>query len=329
MKNVIGTQFIDTIDGDEYRIITKGLCNVHGKEDLSQEGLLEDILDANCILLVGANPLVTHPVAGSYILRAISKNHTSLILVSTEDNKLASLSSIWLKTMTNKEGLAIKGIGKSSAQAASKLAGERAKAVQLFKDVDLKQISHDAGINIADIDRAGAILAKAENTVIVYGNEIIRQNDPNIATLLYSLAVLLENNKSGKPKIISLKSSGNSRGAWEMGLANTSVSVIDQLSKNNVKALYILFADNRTELPSLLNSIQGIEFLVAQTSYLNGITSKANVILPSPLWYEMGGNYVTLDGQVKSALRLVTPPEEIKADWEILREISNKVKSHQ
>lgn len=330
MRNIIGTQLIDTFDGDQYRIVAKCLSSNGDKVDFSKEASLEDILDADCIMLVGADPLTTHPVVGSYILRSISKNHIPLISVNIKDNKLDSVSSVQLKPSSNQEELVIKYIGKSlSEQALSKLTGEQASAAQLFKEIDQKQISNKGNVDIVDIDRAGELLAQAENTVIIYGSEILQQDNPDIVAWLFNLATLIGNKKTGKAKIVSLKPSGNSHGAWEMGLADASGSLINRLSKDGVKALYILAADDCTELPKLFNSLKGIEFLVAQSSYLTDITSHANVILPSPLWYEVGGNYITLDGKVKSALRLVTPPQGIKADWETLREISSRVKSRQ
>jgi len=111
-----------------------------------------------------------------------------------------------------------------------------------------------------------------------------------------------------------------------MGIANTSQSIIKNLTGNNVKALYLLLADDSVDTPELSNLGKGIEFVVIQSSYLSSATSKANVVLPSPIWTETSGKYSTLDGMVKSTSCLIKPADGIKTDSEILREISKHIK---
>jgi predicted molibdopterin-dependent oxidoreductase YjgC len=69
-----------------------------------------------------------------------------------------------------------------------------------------------------------------------------------------------------------------------------------------------------------------VDFLVVQASYLSPPAQKANVVLPSPTWTEISGNYSTLDGSPISVSRLVKPPEGIRADWEIINEIAKRFK---
>jgi predicted molibdopterin-dependent oxidoreductase YjgC len=70
LRKTIGTDLIDAFDGDDYRTIIKGSAASLNTSSLYTEGLLEDILIADCLIVSGADPLITHPVAGSYVLRA-------------------------------------------------------------------------------------------------------------------------------------------------------------------------------------------------------------------------------------------------------------------
>jgi predicted molibdopterin-dependent oxidoreductase YjgC len=111
-----------------------------------------------------------------------------------------------------------------------------------------------------------------------------------------------------------------------MGIADKSQSFMKNLTGNNVKALYILLSDDYVDASELPNLGKGLEFIVIQSSYLSSAASKANVVLPSPIWPEVGEKYSTLDGATKSTSRLIKPSDGIKADSEILREISKRMK---
>lgn len=111
-----------------------------------------------------------------------------------------------------------------------------------------------------------------------------------------------------------------------MGIANPSESIIDRLTKDGVKCLYLLLGDDQAEFPKLLKLPKEIEFIVVQTSYLSPVTSKAHLVLPSPTWTEASEKYSTLDGITKSTSRLIKPPDSIKTNAEILNEISKQLR---
>jgi predicted molibdopterin-dependent oxidoreductase YjgC len=111
-----------------------------------------------------------------------------------------------------------------------------------------------------------------------------------------------------------------------MGIANSSLSVMDNLAQSGIKALYLLLADDYVEAKELSALPEGLDFLVVQTSYLSSLAQKANVVLPSPTWTEINGDYSTLDGTPISVSRLVQPPEGVKTDWETINEIARRIK---
>ena len=111
-----------------------------------------------------------------------------------------------------------------------------------------------------------------------------------------------------------------------MGMANRHNSVLTSIAKDNVKAVYLLLADDYVDEPKLLDSLKGIEFVVVQASYSSPTTSMANVVLPSPTWAEREGSYTTLDGTLKSASPLLQPPSEVKQEREIIQEISKRLR---
>lgn len=327
IAGAIGSKLIDTLDGDIYRTIIQGINAYQEKAGLDTETSLEEILKADCILVAGANPLESHPVVGVYIARAARQNKAKLIVIDPTQNSFAYHTTLWLKPKEGKEALALSVLTKAILDKGSKKGSAQAKKIaSSLKDINVKQGSEQVGIGVDALLEAAEILGKARYSIIIYGEGILQHKSPGLITSLLNLAAIARSQSTGKPRIISLKPKGNSRGAWDMGVANPSQSIMKNLTGNGVKALYILLADDYVDTSELPNLRKGMEFVVVQSSYLSSSTSKANVVLPSPIWAEVGGKYNTLDGVVKSTSRLIKSPDGIKTDSEIFREISKHMK---
>jgi formate dehydrogenase major subunit len=327
ITGTIGSKLIDTLDGDIYRTIIQGINAYQEKAGLDTETSLEEILKADCILVAGANPLKSHPVAGSYIARAARQNKAKLIVIDPTQNSFAYHTTLWLKPKESKEALALSILTKAILDKSSnKGSAQTKKIASSLKDTNVRQGSKQVGIGTDDLLEAAEMLGKARHSIIIYGEGILQHKNPGLITSLLNLAAIAKSQNTGKPQIISLKPKGNSRGAWDMEVANPSQSIIKNLTGNGVKALYALLADDYVDASELPNLRKGIEFVVVQSSYLSSATSKANVVLPSPIWAEIGGKYSTLDGVAKSTSRLIKSPDGIKTDSEILQEISKYMK---
>jgi formate dehydrogenase major subunit len=327
ITGALGSKFMDSLDGDEYRAVIKGIGAFQDKADLSTETPLEDIFNADCVLLVGADPFKSHPVAGSYIVRAVRQNKAKLIILDPTQNVLPDYAALWLKPKKGKEALTLNSLAKAIIDnGLTKNSAQVKKIAATLNKVNVKQDAVAAGINYKELIEAAETLGKAQNSIVVYGEGILKHQNSGLITALYNLAAVSGSRNGGKPGVISLKSKGNSRGAWDIGIANSSVSVINNLAQNGIKALYLLLADDHVEANELTGLLKGLDFLVVQASYLSPLAQKANVVLPSPTWTETSGNYSTLDGSPISVSRLVKPPEGVRADWETINEIAKRFK---
>jgi formate dehydrogenase major subunit len=330
ISGTIGSELVDTLDGDIYRTISKGMNDYDSQGGLNIEASLEDILEADCIIVIGANPLESHPVAGSYVARAARHNKATLVVIDPSQNFFPYHAALWLQPEKDKEPMALDILSKAVMDRRVKRHSARTnKIAASLKDINVKKSAEQAGINTHDLREAADMLSKAKHSIIIYGEGILRHKNPGLITSLLNLATVASGQDKEEPRIISLKPKGNSRGAWDMGIAHPSRSILKNLTRNKAKALYLLLSDDcidASELPSLS---KGLEFIVIQSSYLSSATSKAAVVLPSPIWTEAGKEHVTLDGIAKSSSRLIKPPDGTRSDAEILREISKQMKKWQ
>ncbi|TET58108.1 MAG: 2Fe-2S iron-sulfur cluster binding domain-containing protein [Dehalococcoidia bacterium] len=327
ISGTIGSELIDTLDGDVYRTITRGINHHKAQGGLDIETSLEEILKADCIIVVGANPLESHPVVGSYIARAARRNKATLILIHPSQNTFPYHATLWLKPKENRQVLALEILSKAIIDKGTKKDSAKTKEIAAsLKDINVKQGSAQAGIGTDDLSEAAEMLSKAKHSVIIYGEGVLQQENPALIESLLNLATVASSRNKGQLQVISLKPKGNSRGAWDMGIANSSQSIVRNLTGSNVRALYLLLSDDYVDASQLTNLSKGLEFIIIQSSYPLPARAKANVVLPSPSWAEVGEKYTTLDGLTKSTSRLIKPPVGIKADSEILREISKQMK---
>jgi len=319
----LGSKLVDTLDGDDYRTITQGIAKFDSKAGLDMETRLEDILSADSIVVIGAYPTKTHPVIGSYIMRAASKNKADLVVIDPLRNPFSFRASVWLKPPEGKKETVINALGKSVADhLPAKASADKSKYVAVFKDIDIKKAAKDLGIDLHDIVKAGEILAGSKNGVIIYGSGVLQYKDAAMVATILNLAALV----GDKPRVISLKRYGNSRGAWELGLAKSKVSVASDLAKGKAKGLYLLMADDLTNTQALADSMKGVAFSVVQASYRSPVTEKADVVLPSLLWTESKGSYTSIDGISKKTVPMVKANPDIKPDADTLKEVAKHLK---
>jgi NADH dehydrogenase/NADH:ubiquinone oxidoreductase subunit G len=147
---------------------------------------------------------------------------------------------------------------------------------------------------------------------------LLKCGNPDLVTCLLNLAALTGNVVGKNLRVISLKPGANSRGAWELGLAERSIE------RNGLKGLYLLLGDDQVN-EELLGQLKGIGFLVVQASYPSPVTAMADVVLPSPIWAEREGEYVSMDGNALELRRVLQPREGVLQDQEVLAKLSQKL----
>ncbi|MCX5998961.1 MAG: 2Fe-2S iron-sulfur cluster-binding protein, partial [Chloroflexi bacterium] len=106
MREVVRSDRVDTVDGRDYRLIVEGSSQFsENGRGLQLECSAEEILEADCIIVVGADPQSTHPVIGCFIRRAIHERKAKLIVINSERDVFSFWSDLWLKPKAGSEGV--------------------------------------------------------------------------------------------------------------------------------------------------------------------------------------------------------------------------------
>jgi len=322
----LGSKQLDSLDGECLRLVMQVLQDTKKNLKDIEISSVEELLEADCLFVAGAAPLETHPVVGSYIVRAVKRNGANLIVLDATGNSFPYQATLWLHPEQGKEALVMKALAKLIIdEGLVSASNKNKKRVAALADVKTADVCKQAGIEYVQLSNAASMLAKARRCIVIYGQGVLQYRNPELLGLFFDLADILGGDNR-VTKTLWLKPRGNSGGQWDLGVVNSGEFSVAKLSKNkSIKALYLLLGDDWTEAPELASRPTGVEFLVLQTSFVSPIVSEADVVLPSPLWTEVSATYMTLDGLNKRAARLVRPPEGIRADWELINEVDRRL----
>ena len=91
-----------------------------------------------------------------------------------------------------------------------------------------------------------------------------------------------------------------------------------------VKAVFILSADDEVG-ETLLNKLEGAEFIVVQASYFGPLVERADVVLPTTIWAEKSGTFINTEGRAQTLNAALRPPAGVKGDLEILQALAERL----
>ena len=157
-----------------------------------------------------------------------------------------------------------------------------------------------------EIDKAIELVKRSANPIILYGSEITKSSANAIKKL------------EEQAQFIIIESGVNTRAAEAFGINNG-------FNPSAVKLLYILQAEQNCDGIALLKKVPEGAFKVVQTSYLSGLTSKADLVLPVAIWSERIGNLTNTEGRIQKLNSAVQPAGQAKSDWEILQMLAKKL----
>jgi len=213
-----------------------------------QPAKIADILDADYIIVAGAQPLDYQRVIGYFIHRAADKGAT-VAVVTDGENTLSERAQI---TVAN-----------------------------------------------ADADQVAAAAVKANKAVLVYGVGI----QPAAIAAFKSLGDNL--------LVLPLSPVRNGKGADAVGLATTS--------PNGAATQFFLLGEQDVDVD--LVEKRNETFTIVQASYQAPLLQKADVVLPTPLWYERSGHVTNLEGEILPLNPVLAMPETVRDEAEVLAQL--------
>ena len=301
-----------------------------------------DLENSDCILVFNANVTEEHNVVAVPIKRAI-KEGAKLIVIDPREVELTRYADLWLRPKPGTELLLLNGLVKALLHQGLERREwlyENCSGLEPLREamasLEIGEISEQTGIPQDTIDAAMRVYGPSEHSSIVYGiDNVPEELHKDCASALSALSLLTGN--LGKPSsgIYPLKPGANSQGAWDVGCVPThlpgtspledtearqrveeewsiqlpqakGLGQQDMLRSGQVKAL-ILIGGLDHPTADALQTLQALDFLVVQDSFLSAAAQRADVVLPRSSFAEKTGTYTNLERRIQSVRPVISP----------------------
>ncbi|MCH2525103.1 MAG: molybdopterin-dependent oxidoreductase [Dehalococcoidia bacterium] len=223
---------------------------------------------------------------------------------------------------------------------------------------DLSKVENITGIKQDDIRSVARKFAASDASSIVYALDTIPDSHvEEFAKAVINLSLVTGNIGKRNGGIYPLTSGTNDQGSWDVGcvpnylpgyrsITDESASEVssvwgaeipstdglgviemfDAIDKDTIKAMLIV-GDNPAYYNGLLGNVsetlKKLDFLVVQDTFLSGITSSADVVLPSVTFAEKEGTYTNLERRVQPLVKILeVPNSQAMPDWWIIAQIA-------
>lgn len=188
-------------------------------------GSLDELEQSDVIMVIGANPIVSAPVLGYALKRAVKFRGAKLLVIDPQQTKMTSFAHLWLRPKVGTDVALLNGLAKVIID--ERLFDEEfvARKTENFdglakslKAYDAERVTELTGVSGQSVQLAARLLARAERSSIVFGNGLTQQvNGTDNVLALANLAMLTGNIGHRGGGIFALQRDSNAQGACDMG----------------------------------------------------------------------------------------------------------------
>ncbi|MFH1562934.1 MAG: formate dehydrogenase subunit alpha [Nitrospirota bacterium] len=222
MRAVIGTNNIDHCARLCHASTVAGLAVSFGSGAMTNS--IDEIKDADCILVTGSNTTECHPIIGLKIKQAV-KNGAELIVVDPRRIELAEMADVHLRFRSGTDVAWLNGMANviiNEGLLDKKFIEERCEGFEEFKSVVMEytpeRVEEITGISADDLIKAARIYAQANKGSIIYSMGITQHTTgtDNVFSVA-NLAMLTGNVGRESTGVNPLRGQNNVQGACDVG----------------------------------------------------------------------------------------------------------------
>jgi formate dehydrogenase alpha subunit len=361
LRAVIGTNNIDSEARFSFLRVQRALeltCGVKGTTNT-----LEELLETEAVLVVGIDPVEETPALGWKIKIASRRYDSNVIVANSRETSLDPFARVRLRIRPYSESELALGMMKIILDLDlwdRKFVRDRTTNFlpmkNLLDKISLKGILKRTGLSLEELEEAARIFAEASRASIIFGGDVILQeNGLQCVMNLVNLALLTGNMGYSNAGIYPIFEKGNIVGLCDMGVmpeympgyqdmasvrdlfertwkarlpyskGKTATEIARGLESGEVRAIYIVGADPLTDYPNAgrwASALKNAELLVIQDMFLSPTAELAHCILPAAAFAEREGTMTNIEHRVQRLTQVIPPLGPTMPDWSILEEMA-------
>jgi thiosulfate reductase/polysulfide reductase chain A len=321
-----------------------------------------DYLNASCIAVWGANPVVSHPARGAEIMQAKKKRGVKLIVIDPRRTSLAAMADIWLQVRPGTDlALALAMINviieeelydkefvdtwcygfEELKEHVKEYTPEKAagitwlpadsirEATRLYAATRPAAMHHRIGlehnINSTQNDRALAILVALTGNLDVKGGNLFQQLPAGFSHPCNTLDF---------PKSVGKKRIGDKEYPLARGFVHCALAAEAMLGEGpyNLRAVYCTTGNpvvNMQDSRKMWRALKNLDLLVVADFFMQPTAEIADYVLPATTWMEKDdmGDFPNLmyTNYIAAGQKAVEPLYECRDDREILLDLQKRI----
>ena len=243
-----------------------------------------ELLNAECIVVVGEDPLEYTPVAAARLRRAM-RNGARVVAITSAPTQVTRLAQLWVKVRRGSEATLLGWLqgrlGAGQAEVSDEISG--CDDAALFTRCGIEPEQAEALLDALSGD--GRLVA-----MYVPGRDVGR----GVAQRLIQTVAALRPEGEGSGTLVC-RSQANVEGLLESGLVGPQASseLLARADAGAFRGAWILAEDGKAAASAVRNAT----FLVVQATQSSSLAQRADVLLPASTHLESGGTLVSWDGR--------------------------------
>jgi formate dehydrogenase major subunit len=289
--------------------------------------LLEDLDDADVVVVVGADPGTTHPVLGMRLRRAARKG-AAIVVVHSSGIDLVRSSTLWLNPRRGTSGILLADVLRRilAAGAVDKRwtgtdGGEREALRDLLEGAAKGGVDRACGVDSGKAEALAQALIGGKKVVAVYDLEETDERSSDDLALLARIQAATGHLVPPAGGLLLLGSDGKADATGPPAGGETDLA--DALSAGRIRGAVVLLEDPLSD-PEGGNLLGGLETLVVADYCWTRTARAAQVVLPASTLAETDGTLVRFDGTLCPVEKACSPPGG-RTTAEMIRDLAEEI----
>jgi formate dehydrogenase (NADP+) alpha subunit len=223
IRGTIGTNNIDHCARLCHSSTVAGLATAFGSGAMSNS--IEDIKQAEALLVIGSNTTEAHPIIGLDLVKAVRENGAKLIVIDPRAIKLTKFADVWLAQKPGTDVAVVNGLMNvilAEGLVDESFIAERTEDYELFKETLVRyspeKVEEISGVPADKLRDAARLFASAGAGCIVWSMGIT-QHTTGVDNVLALANLAMMTGNIGRPGtgVSPLRGQNNVQGSCDMG----------------------------------------------------------------------------------------------------------------
>ena len=317
---------------------------------------IDRIAKSGAVLVLGSDVTAEAPAIDWQIEAACRKNDGKLVVANMRKVKLTRHSNVHLAYRPGTEVAVAnalsklildKGLGDNDYL--QRFVANLDELNQHLGALDVTKLAAEAGVDVALLEEAAALIGEASSVAIVFGNDVTKSADAaDKAQAIGNLALVSGALHGDLGGLFPVAEKGNTIGVLDMGCYSEALpghqpyadsrkafeeawkvelpidglnaeGILKGIEAGDIRYLYLAGTNPLVSFPEAARwrkALEKVEFLVVQDVLASELTALADVVLPGTTPFEKQGSVTSLDNRVSCLAKALEPAA--RSEWDVL-----------